>query len=189
MTEAPAILVRPGEEQDLPALTAIYNHFVEHSVTTFDVERFTVEQRREWFSGYAPTGPHRLLVGEVDGVVAGYATSAALRSKPAYLHSVETTIYCDPAATGRGLGTRSIASSSSCSPPRTCTAPTPASPCPTRPRSGCTAGSASASSAPTRRSGTSWAGGSTCAGTSARCRDCRPSCARQSARAHGPSHH
>ena len=105
MTEAPAILVRPGDEQDLPALTAIYNHFVEHSVTTFDVERFTVEQRREWFSGYALTGPHRLLVGEVDGVVAGYATSAALRSKPAYLHSVETTIYCDPAATGRGLGT------------------------------------------------------------------------------------
>ena len=105
MTEAPAILVRPGEEHDLPALTAIYNHFVEHSVTTFDVERFTVEQRREWFSHYALTGPHRLLVGEVDGVVAGYATSAALRSKPAYLHSVETTIYCDPAATGRGLGT------------------------------------------------------------------------------------
>ncbi len=105
MTEAPAILVRPGEEQDLPALTAIYNHFVEHSVTTFDVERFTVDQRREWFTRFAPTGPHRLLVGEVDGVVAGYATSAALRSKPAYLHSVETTIYCDPAVTGRGLGT------------------------------------------------------------------------------------
>ena len=105
MTEAPAILVRPGEEQDLPALTAIYNHFVEHSVTTFDVERFTVDQRREWFTRLALTGPHRLLVGEVDGVVAGYATSAALRSKPAYLHSVETTIYCDPAATGRGLGT------------------------------------------------------------------------------------
>ena len=105
MTEASAIVVRPGQEQDLPALTAIYNHFVEHTVTTFDVEPFTVEQRREWFSGYAPTGPHRLLVGEVDGVVAGYATSAALRSKPAYVHSVETTIYCDPAATGRGLGT------------------------------------------------------------------------------------
>ena len=27
------------------------------------------------------------------------------RPAPAYLHSVETTIYCDPAATGRGLGT------------------------------------------------------------------------------------
>ena len=105
MTEASAIVVRPGQEQDLPALTAIYNHFVEHTVTTFDVEPFTVEQRREWFSGYAQTGPHRLLVGEVDGVVAGYATSAALRSKPAYLHSVETTVYCDPATTGRGLGT------------------------------------------------------------------------------------
>jgi phosphinothricin acetyltransferase len=105
VTEAPAILVREGEEPDLPALTAVYNHFVEHSVTTFDVERFTVDQRREWFGHYRPTGPHRLLVGEVDGVVAGYATSGPLRAKPAYAHSVETTIYCDPAMTGRGLGT------------------------------------------------------------------------------------
>ena len=105
MTDAPPTSVRPGDEQDLPALTAIYNHFVEHTVTTFDVETFTVDQRREWLGHYAPTGRHRLLVGEVDGVVAGYATSGPLRAKPAYAHSVETTIYCDPAMTGRGLGT------------------------------------------------------------------------------------
>lgn len=105
MTDALTILVRAGAERDLPALTEIYNHFVEHTVTTFDVDRFSVDERRDWLGHYRPTGPHRLLVGEADGVVAGYATSGPLRAKPAYRHSVETTVYCAPASTGRGLGT------------------------------------------------------------------------------------
>jgi phosphinothricin acetyltransferase len=96
--------VRRAVVDDLPALTAIYNHYVEHTVVTFDVEPFTVEQRREWFDHYATTGPHRLLVGELDGAVAGYATSSQFRVKPGYATSVETTVYCDPSATGRGLG-------------------------------------------------------------------------------------
>ena len=96
--------MRSGRREDLPALTAIYNHFVEHSHATFDLEPFTVDARREWFGHYAATGPHRLLVAEVDGKVRGWATSGTFRTKPAYARSVETTAYCDPAATGQGLG-------------------------------------------------------------------------------------
>jgi phosphinothricin acetyltransferase len=96
--------VRAAVIDDLPALTSIYNHYVEHTVITFDVELFTVDQRREWFAHYATTGPHRMLVAELDGVVAGYATSSQFRVKPGYATSVETTVYCDPSATGRGLG-------------------------------------------------------------------------------------
>jgi len=98
------VTVRAGAEADLPALTRIYNHFVEHTVATFDVEAFTTEGRREWFSHYAATGPHRLLVADVDGRVTGYATSGTFRLKPAYARTVETTIYLDPSATGRGIG-------------------------------------------------------------------------------------
>ena len=63
------------------------------------------DQRAGWFSHHGATGRHRLLVGDVDGTLAGYATSGPLRAKPASLHSVETTIHCHPAMTGRGLGT------------------------------------------------------------------------------------
>jgi phosphinothricin acetyltransferase len=98
------VSIRPGAESDLPALTAIYNHFVEHTHVTFDVEPFTVEQRRDWFAHYAKTGRHRLLVAEADGVALGYATSGRFRDKPAYEPSVETTVYCAPEATGRGIG-------------------------------------------------------------------------------------
>ena len=96
--------VRPGAESDLPALSSIYNHFVEHTVATFDVEPFSVDARRDWFAHYDATGPHRLLVAEVDGRVVGYATSGPFRLKPAYARTVETTVYLDPTATGRGVG-------------------------------------------------------------------------------------
>jgi phosphinothricin acetyltransferase len=96
--------VRAAKVDDLPVLTEIYNHYVEHTLVTFDIEPFSVEQRREWFDHYGVSGPHRLLVAEVDAAVAGYATSGAHRAKPGYVTSVETTVYCAPRAVGRGVG-------------------------------------------------------------------------------------
>ena len=34
----------------------------------------------------------------------GYAAALPFRSKPAYLTSIEATVYLEPASTGRGLG-------------------------------------------------------------------------------------
>ncbi len=104
MTRHPTARVRPGLDTDLPALTTLYNHYVLHTEVTFDVEPFTVEQRHPWFAQYAATGPHRLLVAEVDGVAVGYVTSSAHRPKAAYRRSVETTVYLHPEHVGRGLG-------------------------------------------------------------------------------------
>ena len=103
MAAAP-LNVRAGREEDLPAVTAIYNHYVEHTHVTFDVTPFSVEERRDWFERYRPSGPHRLLVATTGDDVVGYATSSEFRSKPAYAPSVETTVYCAPDVTGRGVG-------------------------------------------------------------------------------------
>jgi phosphinothricin acetyltransferase len=91
---------------DLPALTAIYNHYVVNTPITFDIEPFTIEQRAEWFGVHAESGRYRLLVAEEAGEVMGYAASGPFRPKQAYETSVETSIYCKPDATGRGIGTR-----------------------------------------------------------------------------------
>jgi len=99
------VSVRPGEPGDLPALTALYNHYVEHTHVTFDTEPFTVEQRQAWFSHYAVTGRHRLLVAVGADEVVGYATSSRFRDKAAYDPSVETTVYCRPGVVGAGVGT------------------------------------------------------------------------------------
>jgi phosphinothricin acetyltransferase len=97
-------VVRPGEPEDLAALTALYNHYVTTSHVTFDVTPFTRDERREWFSHYADTGPHRLLVAEDQGRLLGYATSGPFRPKPGYRTTVETTVYVAEDAGGRGVG-------------------------------------------------------------------------------------
>lgn len=90
----------------MPALREIYNNYVSSSAVTFDIEPASVEGRREWFRRYGRTGRHRLLVAEEAGKVVGYATSGQFRERAAYRPSVETSAYCAPYATGRGIGSR-----------------------------------------------------------------------------------
>jgi phosphinothricin acetyltransferase len=98
--------VRAGAPADLPALTAIYNHYVEHTHVTFDIEPFTVEARAAWLEHYDDHGRHRLFVATAGDEVVGYATSSRFRDKAAYATSVESTVYCRPDAVGRGVGDR-----------------------------------------------------------------------------------
>ena len=99
--------IRAASEADLPQLTEIYNHYIVNTAFTFDVEPFSVERRRAgWFSHYAPSGPYRVLVAVGGGGVEGFTYSSVFRPKQAYATSVETSVYCAPEATGRGIGRR-----------------------------------------------------------------------------------
>jgi len=100
------VLVRAAEDGDLSQLTELYNYYVKTSPATFDLAPVTLENRREWMSHYADTGPHRLLVAEANGAVAGYATSGKVKERPGYLTSVETSVYVHPDQNGRGVGTQ-----------------------------------------------------------------------------------
>ena len=98
--------IRPVELQDLAELTRIYNHYITHTAITFDVTTCTPEQRRPWLTSFLGDGPHRCFVADLDGPPIGWACSGRFREKAAYDLSLETSIYLDPSATGRGLGTR-----------------------------------------------------------------------------------
>ena len=106
MSGSGSLTIRPAVPGDADALTAIYNHYILNGAITFDVEPITVAARREWMSHYAATGPHRLLVAEQDGRVAGHVSSSKFRDKAAYRTSVETSVYLHPDCVGRGIGTR-----------------------------------------------------------------------------------
>jgi phosphinothricin acetyltransferase len=97
-------VVRPAREEDLPAINELYNHYIAHTPITFDIEPWSLEQRREWFAHYAETGPHRVLTAVQDGRVAGYASSGRFRPKAAYETSVESSVYLAAGLGGRGLG-------------------------------------------------------------------------------------
>lgn len=98
-----APLIRPATEADLDAVAAIYAHYVEHTVVTFDE---TPPPPSFWRSRLADLAARGLpfLVAEDAGRIAGYAYASPWRPKPAYRHSVENSVYLSPEHTGRGLG-------------------------------------------------------------------------------------
>ena len=96
--------IRPGQRSDLPALTALYNHYIEATPITFDLDPYTESQREPWFLQFAERGRYRLLVAVEEGGLLGYACSTPFKPKGAYETSVEATIYVSPEACGKGLG-------------------------------------------------------------------------------------
>ena len=97
---------RPAREDDLAEINEIYNHYVQESHVTFDLEPPSSEARRAWFEHFRDKGPHRLLVAVDDGHVIGFATSSEFKSRPGYATSVETSVYVAPEHVGKGTGAR-----------------------------------------------------------------------------------
>lgn len=85
------------------ALAAIYAHYVEHSVATFDLEAPDAAWWTAKLADLTAAG-WPFLVAEDDAGLAGYAYVAPWRIKPAYRQTVEDTIYLAPGRTGRGTG-------------------------------------------------------------------------------------
>ena len=85
-------------------LTDIYNHYIETSHTTFLTEPQAPVDRKPWLDGYLGDNPYCLLVVEQDGIVTGFAGAGPYRTDPGFQHTVETSLYLEPSATGQGLG-------------------------------------------------------------------------------------
>ena len=92
------------DARDYAAIVGIYNHYIETSHATFDVTPFSVATRNAWFCQFAPHGPYRLLVARDGPAVIGFCCSTALKSRPAYRQSVESTVYVAESALHRGTG-------------------------------------------------------------------------------------
>ena len=94
--------IRDAQWRDLPAMTALYNHYIKTSACTFDIEPYSVETRSAWFEKF-DGDRWRCLVTEQDGQVLGYACSAEFKPKSAYRTSVEVSIYVGTNAHRRGV--------------------------------------------------------------------------------------
>lgn len=88
---------------DLPAIAEIYAHYVLGTVATFEMRTPDVAEWRRRFAAITAAGLP-FLVAEEDGRVAGYAYCSPWKTRPAYRHTVENSIYLAPWALGRGLG-------------------------------------------------------------------------------------
>lgn len=99
------ILIRPAETADAAAICEIYNHYIEHTVITFEEVLLTagdIDQRLQDINAIGLPW----LVADVQGVVIGYAYAGKFRDRSAYRYTAEVTVYLAPAGTGQGAGTR-----------------------------------------------------------------------------------
>jgi L-amino acid N-acyltransferase YncA len=95
--------IRPSREDDLPAITAIYGHWVTHGLASFELEPPDLaEMARRRAAVLAGGYPH--MVAERDGQVVGYTYASAYRPRPAYRFAVENSVYVAPGGTRGGTG-------------------------------------------------------------------------------------
>jgi phosphinothricin acetyltransferase len=88
---------------DIDAIAAIYAYHVNHSTGTFETEApDSIEMTRRWDEIKARSLPW--LVAEENGEIAGYAYAAPYRTRAAYRHTVEDSIYVRADRIGSGLG-------------------------------------------------------------------------------------
>lgn len=96
-------LIRPSQDRDLAAITAIYAHHVLHGTGTFETEPPSLEDMSNRRSDVLAKGlPY--LVMEEDGAVLGFAYCNWFKPRPAYRFSAEDSIYLAPGSGGKGLG-------------------------------------------------------------------------------------
>lgn len=99
----PLLIVRDAISDDMHSITEIYNHYIENTVVTFEEEPVTVSQMQKRVEEVQEAGLP-WLVAYRDEQVFGYAYVGNWKARSAYRHSVETSVYVDPNASGRGVG-------------------------------------------------------------------------------------
>ncbi len=97
------ITIRDATEADLAAIRDIYNDAVEHTTAIWNDQLIDVENRRAWMELRRARG-FPVLVAELDGKVAGYASYGDWRAFDGYRHTVEHSVYVHKDARGAGIG-------------------------------------------------------------------------------------
>jgi phosphinothricin acetyltransferase len=88
---------------DAAGIAAIYNHYVAHTVVTFEEEAVSADEiARRMEDVRSASLPW--LVADQAGRIAGYAYASKWRARSAYRFSTEITVYLGPEDGGRGIG-------------------------------------------------------------------------------------
>ena len=97
------VTIRNARPEDAEAIQRIYAHHVENGKASFEETAPSVDEiaarRQKVINTGAP-----YIVAEWNGQVHGFAYAGSFRPRSAYRHTVEDSIYVDPAATGKGIG-------------------------------------------------------------------------------------
>ncbi|MEM7715718.1 MAG: N-acetyltransferase family protein [Cyanobacteria bacterium P01_A01_bin.68] len=99
------MIIRHANENDLPAIVAIYNASIPNRMATADLEPVSVQSRINWFNNRTPV-KHPLWVLETGEVIAGWLSFQPFYGRPAYHATAEVSIYIATKYHRQGLGER-----------------------------------------------------------------------------------
>jgi phosphinothricin acetyltransferase len=97
------VTIRAAAEADAPAVARIYNPYVRGTTISFEENEVSPQEMAQRMREVADAGLP-WLVALSDGEIVGYAYAGKWKGRCAYRHSVETSVYVDSAAHGRGIG-------------------------------------------------------------------------------------
>lgn len=100
---APPATIRLAGPADVPAIVDIYNHEVLHATSTFDTVPVTVQARMAWLEAHDPVR-RPVIVAELAGRIAGYASLSNWSERCAYARAAEVSVYVHRDARGQGAG-------------------------------------------------------------------------------------
>ena len=96
-------MVRTVKPEDATEISEIYNYYILNSVVTFEETPVTIGEMRERMQSINSKLPW--IVYEKDQQVLGYAYASEWKSRGAYKHSVESTVYLRHEEAKKGIGT------------------------------------------------------------------------------------
>jgi L-amino acid N-acyltransferase YncA len=98
------IAVRPALNEDLAAITEIYNDAILTTTATFDTEPKTEAGQIAWFQAHG--GRFAVVVADRERMIVGWASLSMWSDRPAYDDTAETSVYVRTEFRGQGIGRR-----------------------------------------------------------------------------------
>jgi len=96
-------MIRTATKADTAKIAEIYNYYITQTSITFEKEPVSADEIYSRISDVLNSSLPWLVVENDDGLV-GYAYATKWRARPAYKHSVETTVYLSKDHSGKGFG-------------------------------------------------------------------------------------
>ncbi|MFD3509344.1 GNAT family N-acetyltransferase [Nocardia sp. NPDC058666] len=98
------MLIRDADKADLPAVLTIHNTNIAESTALWDTAEVDLDDRLTWFADRTAAGMP-ILIAEIDGEVAGYASYGQWRPKSGFRFTMENSVYVDSRFHRRGVAT------------------------------------------------------------------------------------
>lgn len=106
---AGSIVVRAATVADVGAIAAIYAAHVENGTASFELQAPGVDEMRRRFDAAQDGGYPYVVASDASARVIGYAYAGPYRTRAAYRHTVENSVYVEAGGSGRGVGSALLA--------------------------------------------------------------------------------